>query len=296
MGNRGTRIGFTLVELLVVIGIIALLISILLPALGAAKAQANAVKCQSNVRQLVAALVNYSAENKGKFPPNIDVLKRQTATGPVNAGGNNSWFDVDRIGRYLPKSSVEPGTNSVGGPIMQCPSTEDNVSRAYTMNVWASSMTDQFRLNRSPQRLTYAGDVWVASNPFLGTFFDAKTKGASQLILIGERWADSPSANGLLTRSTMGDRSDATGGAGVRFVGPVTALVLGHTGQAVPTEIDWSRHRKRGQGSGFEANGRASFGFADGHVEMLSPDDLADRVTKKSKFRALWSPYDRTVP
>src|SRR5437762_4350311 len=64
--NRKT--GFTLVELLVVIGIIALLISILLPSLNRARETSNRVVCASNLRQIGQAILLYANENKGSYP------------------------------------------------------------------------------------------------------------------------------------------------------------------------------------------------------------------------------------
>lgn len=97
-----SRPGFTLVELLVVIGIIALLISILLPALNRARQQAQMIKCESNERQIFAYVMMYVQDNKGVYPVPPTVLD----TGPYGSGGTNYPVAFYMSGVNLPGVAV----------------------------------------------------------------------------------------------------------------------------------------------------------------------------------------------
>jgi type II secretory pathway pseudopilin PulG len=137
--HRSTRaFAFTLVELLVVIGIIAILIGVLLPVLSAAQRSARDTKCKSNMRQVCMALFNYASENRSKFPPNIC---KETSSPQIF----NWWCDRDRIGRYIrasktAKTNMSSQNDTILAPVLACPE-DDGGSRSYSMNFWATSGT-----------------------------------------------------------------------------------------------------------------------------------------------------------
>ena len=264
------RRAFTLVELLVVIGIIALLISILMPALTKARNQALAIKCGNQVRQIYMACAMFAQDNKGHLPrasvgPPNDPTGRLDSerTCAFTARPGSEWGILDYSkGVLVP---YIPGGNDVRKDTFYCPGDlgektqgggaapmNDDRNFSYSMNA---------HVNR-PDKLNAAGQLERVTGIRLSS-----VKHASAKIYLFEEQA--PNDMWCL----LWDTTDTV--TTPHPFRPDDILSARHAGQRYvmadrntqPGTSDWRAY----------SNGRASYGFFDGHVEILSPADIYRR-------------------
>lgn len=117
MRDRARAGGFTLVELLVVIGIIAVLIGILLPALNRARLASQTLKCEANLHAIGQGMAIYLAEYKNTYPPAY--MYEGQSTQPGDGGANNA------ANGYVHWSSFLYGRGKTPAEAFQCPSIEN---------------------------------------------------------------------------------------------------------------------------------------------------------------------------
>lgn len=254
---------FTLVELLVVIGIIALLMGMLLPTVAGTRRQSRNLQCASNIRQIVIGLSLYQADNKGRYPSNLS----QPFPG--------LYWDLPTVaGSYISEDGVTKGS------VFTCPDDRDGASRSYSMNVWASSSADVAITSLVPKR---------------GQYWGPTPRDNSILILITESWSTTNGLYGREAAHLIGYRGTTAGqrfGGGSGLAPPPDFFPFGKAN----SELAFMRHRPNNSpGVGTQPIGAINIGFLDGHVALKTNGDLVDGEGK-STLDSIWSSWDRENP
>lgn len=183
--NRVQRIGFTLVELLVVIAIIGILVSLLLPAVQAAREAARRLSCQNNLVQLIIAVNQYEMAHS-VYPPGT--IEPQGPIQNIPKGYHHGWitqilpyveqrntyFHIDRsVGVYHPKNAV---VRDLELRLLECPSSP-SANNGYSCYAGVHHEIE------SPIDVNNNGVFFLNSR--IG--YDDVTDGTSQTFFIGEK-------------------------------------------------------------------------------------------------------------
>lgn len=261
---RALTPAFTLVELLVVIGVIALLMGMLLPTVAGTRRQARSVQCASNIRQICAGLLNYAADNKMRFPGNLG-----------NPSPSTYWDLPTMAGPYISLEGVTRGS------AFTCPEDRDGASRSFSMNVWASSSADTSVTGLVPKR----GQYWGPS----------PRGDSTKMILVVESWSFFNGLYGREAAHVIGYRGTTAGqrfGGGAGLAPPPDFFPFGKAN----SELAFMRHRPNNSpGVGTQPIGAINIGYLDGHVALKTHGDLVDS-DGKSTLDSIWSSWDYENP